>query len=537
MRIPISLFVLSALSVVGWWWWLGAPVGMPTSPLASGEKLYCVSYAPFRADQSPLDSSVRVEPWQIEEDLTRLAAITDCVRSYSTEYGLDRIAETAQRHGMKVLQGIWLSSNAEKSRREADEVIALAKRFPDVIRGVVVGNEVLLRGEMSAVDLLQTLKYVKSQVSMPVTYADVWEFWLRNRELAQAADFVTIHILPYWEDFPIGAKNAAPHVESIRKRVAAAFPSKEILIGETGWPSRGRMREGALPSPANQALVMHEVLALAKRESYRVNLIEAFDQPWKRYLEGTVGGHWGLHDAVARQPKFAWGKALSNHPYWRWQALGGVAFAALVFAAAAGGRRKVWTDGADAGVYVGVTLSAFTGGALLGWALESLIVESLGIGGWIRSLAMAAVALAGPPLAVAALAAGKPIPSFARVLARAEDRPRNRLAFYLGIVLIVLTVLALQTALGLVFDARYKDFPFAALSAAAVPYLLLSIFGKRGGGRPGMAERVAAGVLGASVVFIALNESFANWQALWFCAALVAVAVILLRLRDAPGSE
>src|SRR5580704_5021962 len=345
MRIPISLFVLSALSVVGWWWWLGAPVGMPASPLASGEKLYCVSYAPFRADQSPLDSSVRVEPWQIQEDLARLAAITDCVRSYSTEYGLDRIAETAQRHGMKVLQGIWLSSNAEKSRREADEVIALAKRFPDVIRGVVVGNEVLLRGEMSAVDLLQTLKYVKSQVSMPITYADVWEFWLRNRELAQAADFVTIHILPYWEDFPIGAKNAAPHVESIRERVAAAFPGKEILIGETGWPSRGRMREGALPSPANQALVMHEVLALAKRESYRVNLIEAFDQPWKRYLEGTVGGHWGLHDAVARQPKFAWGKALSNHPYWRWQALGGVAFAALVFAAAAGGRRKVWTDG------------------------------------------------------------------------------------------------------------------------------------------------------------------------------------------------
>ena len=88
---------------------------------------------------------------------------------------------------------------------------------------------------------------------MPVTYADVWEFWLRYREVAAAVDFITIHILPYWEDFPIPARDAARHVDAIRKQVVAAFPDKEIFLGEFGWPSAGRMREGALPSPANQA--------------------------------------------------------------------------------------------------------------------------------------------------------------------------------------------------------------------------------------------------------------------------------------------
>ena len=82
------------------------------------------------------------------------------------------------------------------------------------------------------------------------------------------------------------------------------------------------MREGALPSPVNQARVMHEVLAHARRENFRVNLIEAYDQPWKRQLEGTVGGHWGIYNAYRRQPKFAWGGAVSNHPHWRWQAAG-----------------------------------------------------------------------------------------------------------------------------------------------------------------------------------------------------------------------
>ena len=167
---------------------------------------------------------------------------------------------------------------------------------------------------------------------MPVTYADVWEYWLRNREVYDAVDFVTIHILPYWEDFPIRANIAAAHVDSIRKRMAVAFPGKEILIGETGWPSAGRMREGALPSRTNQARVVSEILDLAKREKFRVNLIEAYDQPWKRQLEGTVGGYWGLIDAVQRALKYPPGEPISNFPFWKLQMGCGMALSVLVFA-------------------------------------------------------------------------------------------------------------------------------------------------------------------------------------------------------------
>ena len=203
-----------------------------------------------------------------------------------------------------------------------------------MIEAVIVGNEVLLRGEMSAPELARTIREVKAKVPMRVTYADVWEFWLRHRDVAAAVDFITVHILPYWEDHPIPVGEAARHVDLIRKQVVAAFPDKEIFLGEFGWPSAGRMREGALPSPVNAARVLQEVVAQGKREDYRVNLIEAYDQPWKRKLEGTVGGFWGLYDAYERKAKFVWGAAVSNHPNWRWQAAGGIAFAALVFAAA-----------------------------------------------------------------------------------------------------------------------------------------------------------------------------------------------------------
>ena len=213
----------------------------------------CVSYAPFRGTQDPFGPDVPIDPRQIDEDLAQLKQITDCVRTYSTDHGLDQIPEIARRHGMKVMQGLWLSSLPDLTRKQIDTGIALAKRYPDVIEAMIVGNEVLLRGEMSAPDLARTIREVKAQVPMPVTYADVWEFWLRNREVAAAVDFITIHILPYWEDFPIPAQDAARHVDAIRGRSSSAFPGREIFLGEFGWPSAGRMREGALPSPANQA--------------------------------------------------------------------------------------------------------------------------------------------------------------------------------------------------------------------------------------------------------------------------------------------
>ncbi|MGA8228772.1 MAG: beta-1,6-glucan synthase, partial [Xanthobacteraceae bacterium] len=393
MKAWVVFFALAVTIVVAAWWWLGAPVSIPVAPLAAGEKLPCVSYAPFRGEQTPLDLSTRIPAWQIEDDLAQLAAVTECVRTYSVNLGLDQITPIAQRHGLKVLQGLWLGRDPEFNRFQIETAVALANRYPDVIRAIVVGNEVLLRGELSAAALTDIIRKVKAAVPVPVTYADVWEFWLRNRDVASAVDFVTIHLLPYWEDDPIPARDAADHVVAITRQVAAGFAGKEIMVGEFGWPSAGRMRQGALPSPINQALVAQEVLARAKREGLRVNLIEAYDQPWKRALEGTVGGHWGLMTADTRSAKFAWGKPVSNHPQWLWQALAGILLASAVFAVVAllGQPNKL-----SLARWVGALANAVVPGIFVGWAIANSPVESFGVGGWARSLALLAVVLVAP---------------------------------------------------------------------------------------------------------------------------------------------
>lgn len=523
--IPAVFLIAVAILIALVWWWLGRPVAMPATGTA-GEKLQCVSYAPFRGIQSPLRSDTYIAAAQIEDDLVRLKALTDCIRTYSTEHGLEQVPEIARRVGLKVIQGLWLSSNPEKNRQQVESVVKLIKQFPDVIQSVVVGNEVLLRGELSADNVAAFLREVKSRTGAPVTYADVWEFWLRHRDLGSAVDFVTIHILPYWEDFPIPAANAAAHVEQIRERMAAAFPGKEILIGETGWPSAGRMREGALPSLINQALVLQEVLAVAKRKGYRVNVIEAFDQPWKRQLEGTVGGYWGLFDDATRQAKFDWGRPVSNHPAWMQQAAFGAAFAVLIFVAAVWGRQK------DASLVrrAGVAVIALAGGGMIGWAVELMSYESLGIGGWFRSGALVALAVLTPVTMAFVLDRGEWLPSFADILSRRGGAAVSRTEWMAGFLVVATTVIALQVALGLVFDPRYKDFPFAPLTASVVPIVLVAL-SCRSDRRQGFAERLAAATLALSAVYIFFNESIANWQSVWLCILLLALALSLVRFR------
>jgi exo-beta-1,3-glucanase (GH17 family) len=526
----LASLALTALLICVSWWWLGRPVQVPPSPLAHGGKLYCVSYAPFRDDQDPMIESTQVDARQIDEDLAILSHYTDCVRTYSIENGQDQVAEIAQRHGMKVLQGIWLSNNPERNRRQIARAVELANKYPDVIRAIVVGNEVLLRGDLSETDLEAYIRSVKAQVHQPVTYADVWEFWLRNSDLQNAVDFVTIHILPYWEDFPISAAGAAAHVEEIYQKAARAFPNKKILIGEFGWPSEGRMREGARPSPSNQARVISETLALAQRENFDVNVIEAFDQPWKRQLEGATGGYWGVIDRKTQAPKFSFSGGVSDHPDWVFQALAGVVITALSFAVAAAGGGKP----APPWLWPRIAVLTFLPAVLFGWTLERVPIDSFTAGGWLRSLAFAAAAAAGPVACAAAARRELRIPTFAAMLTHSR-KTLDGLSLALGVILIVLTLLSVEAALGLVFDPRYRDIPFGPQIGATIPFLMLALWSPPRIGLRAMAETVAAAVLAISAIYIAINETFANWQAVWLCAGFLGLAVILLRARDAPG--
>jgi glucan 1,3-beta-glucosidase len=533
----LVVFALVAGIIALVWYGVGRPVPVPPSPLAAGEKLTCISYAPFHGDQAPFSLPLVITDRQVADDMKRLSGLTSCVRTYAASQGQGNIAKLAGQAGLKVLQGIWLNRDRAQNRAEIETALKLVKQYPDVIEGLIVGNEALLRGELSAADIKAYLEDVRKRSGLPVTYADVWEFWVKAPELAPAVDFVTIHILPYWEDEPVTAEEAVAHIREIRQQLEATFPGKEILIGEVGWPSAGRMRDGALPSPANQAEVLRGIVALGKEENWKVNLIEAFDQPWKRLLEGTVGGHWGMFDDENRELKFRWGEPVSDYPEWRAQAGLGIAAAFLVCLAYWFGdrtnpsRERRWQrDAALAGI-------ALASGLLFGLAAFNLPLESVEPADALRNVIMFVLALVVPMAAAYALAQGAELDGFATSLDPANWRGAGLVSVVLSALLAATTVAALHVALGLVFDPRYKDFTLAALTGPVAALAILSFtVAKSRPPRPGVAETVAAAALSGSALFVIFNESGGvNWQAFWFGILLVLLALTALQARAAPS--
>jgi len=345
MRVLLALVafaVATALNLL-WWWVPNRPVviaGWTSEPLQS------VSFAPYRPGQSPLTRTFPT-PEQIDQDLKRLQGKVRAVRTYSAGENLEAVPQRAGKYGLKVWHGAWLNDNDKENLEQINLLIDHANRYPDTIERVIVGNEVLLRKDLTANQLRGYIRQVKRRVRQPVTYADVWEFWLRNPSLADEVDFITVHLLPYWEDEPIGldrreadgALRIENHILAIYRKVQTRFPGKKIVIGETGWPSDGRMRSDARPGRVEQVRYFSIFRQIAAREHFDYNVVEAFDQYWKSRQEGTVGGTWGLLDAY-RNDKFQLGQSVSAEPQWRMLFVLSTMLAAALVLGFASWRRK-----------------------------------------------------------------------------------------------------------------------------------------------------------------------------------------------------
>ncbi|MGE0747764.1 MAG: glycosyl hydrolase family 17 protein [Rhodospirillales bacterium] len=506
------------------WRGQGQPVPVVDAP---GDRLPCVSYTPFRGAESPHDESFVASRANIEEDLRLLSAEVACVRTYAVDQGLDAVPEIAGRHGLKVLLGVWIGRDPLRNAQQIDVAVRLADQHRDVVRAVVVGNEVLLRREQTAAALRGYIREVRRRVPVPVTYADVWEFWLQNPEIAQDVDIVTIHLLPYWEDFPIAIGAAIDHVRDVWRKMAAEFPGKPILVGEIGWPSEGRMREGALPSRVNQARFVRGVLAAAARENVDINLIEAFDQPWKQVQEGRVGGAWGMFTAD-REPKFPLSGPVAEDPAWsaKWIAASLIALAAVAWAAARrGGRRPGALD------WLAFAAAAEAAGACLVLGALRVAATSWSFGDWVVGVGVLACGAVAAAAAAAAWLAGDRAAAFAPagtretldLLAGGPGAFLTRRRAVLGLARLAPLFGAAATTFCLMVDARYRGFPvslYALPLAAGVALAWLSA--ERA--RPAAEDRLLALVLAAGSVAVAVSEGIGNVQSIGWAALCVGAA-------------
>lgn len=518
-----GLALLSILGTIGYWWHQGRPVAMVDAPAG---KLRCVSYTPFRDDQTPLDPSFVVPAGQIEDDLARLKSVTDCVRTYAVSGGLERVPAAARQVGLKVLMGAWIGEDAVRNAREVATAIQLANQYGDVVRAVIVGNETLLRGELPPERLAALIRQVKTAVSVPVTYADVWEFWFRYRVVAEAVDFLTIHILPYWEDHPVAITGAVQHIFDIYGQVQEKFPGRKILIGETGWPSLGRMRLGAEPSVVNQARFIRGFIDGAEKIDLDHNIIEAFDQPWKRVKEGAVGGYWGLY-TNDRQPKFPLTGPVAENPHWQIH----LALSLMLGVAPLLGAMLARRHQGAVGWTVSLALALPAGSAIIEQG-RLMLATARNLPEWagasvLIALSALSAALLIPLLARAAEGRGGRLVRPLRVGELIDGWNTGFAGQRVGALMGSVQALAVASGavlnLGLALDGRYRDFPSSALIVPAVGFALHAWWVGDQRPRGWLAEESwLAGVLLVAALGVGIVEGPRNIQAdLWLVTCLL----------------
>ncbi|MEX2616260.1 MAG: glycosyltransferase [Alphaproteobacteria bacterium] len=306
--ISFLVLVAATATTVALWSIANQPA---TAPAWIGGPLAGLSYSPYGAGQDPTDGDMPT-PESIGRDLDLLRGQTATLRTYSVDGTLRDIPALAAERGIGVMPGAWIGPDRERNRRETDNLIAIARNDSNV-RRVLVGNETLLRKDMSADALIAEIERVRSRIRKPVSTAETWDIWLANPALAAAVDFIGVQVLPYWEG--IAAEEAVGYTFARLAEIEAAYPGKPVVLTETGWPSMGRTIRQAEAGRIAQATFLRRFANAAAARNLDYFIIEAFDQPWKIGPEGLAGGYWGLFDAD-RQPKFSWTGPVQEHVNW-----------------------------------------------------------------------------------------------------------------------------------------------------------------------------------------------------------------------------
>jgi len=321
--INIAVGLAFAALTFGFWAITNQPSAEPPWP----SSVVGMSFSPLRMDHDPA-TNVYPTIKEIEEDIALIAGQVHSLRTYGVGGTLGEIAALAKKHSMTVTLGAWLTRDTAGNDEELKKLISVCKTYKGTVKRVIIGNETILRGELTTEQVCDYLDRVRASIKTPVSTGEPWNVWLANPELAGHVDFIAAHFLPYWEG--IALDSAIGHVQACYQMLKDKFLKKPVLMAEVGWPSNGRTRKSAVASEANEAIFLRRFLKEARTNNYDYYLMEAFDQPWKADSEGSVGAYWGVFD-VFRNQKFAFTDPIVRVPHWRLLAGGSIVVAFLTF--------------------------------------------------------------------------------------------------------------------------------------------------------------------------------------------------------------
>lgn len=254
------------------------------------DKIHGISFSPYLDGQQP---GIEIGQEQIERRMRIIQPYVGWVRSFSCLEGHQHIPRIARKHGINTMVGVCLSEDHDKNEQELASGIELAKE--GVVDILAVGNEVLLRGELTADEIIGYIDRARQAVpGVQISYVDAYYLFEQYPQIVAACDLLLINCYPFWEQCP--AEHSLLYMKEMYRRAVNVAGGKKVVISETGWPSTGEPYGGAVPSLENELRYFINAYKWAEADDVEIVYFSSFDESWKTGDEGDVGAYWGLWD-------------------------------------------------------------------------------------------------------------------------------------------------------------------------------------------------------------------------------------------------
>jgi exo-beta-1,3-glucanase (GH17 family) len=321
-----------------------------------------ISYGGYRT------VSRRVQPTiaQLKEDMKILSAMgVKIIRTYNVHLpeannilkAIDELNKESSTFEMYVMLGAWIdcknawtgfepnhNEESERNPAEIDHAVELAKKYPEIIKIIAVGNEAMVKWAtayfvqpaiiLKWVNHLQALKK-KGELSKDlwITSSDNFASWGGGgaeyhvpelNELIKAVDYISLHTYPMHDTHyhPVfwgvnenemaktkeqqielamerSLKYAMEQFEAVKKYMQSLGVEKPLHIGETGWASASNELYGNQGSKATDeyksGIFYKKMRKWTDEKRIACFYFEAFDEIWKDASNpGGSENHFGL---------------------------------------------------------------------------------------------------------------------------------------------------------------------------------------------------------------------------------------------------
>lgn len=245
----------------------------------------------------------------VTRDVAILSQLTNTIRLYGTdcnqtEMTIHAIRQLKMEDEIKIWLGVWQDENNVTNTRQLDRMWTILDEYGDKpFKGLIIGNEILFREQMTAYELGNLLDGVRTNLSahdwsLPVATSDLGDNW--DASLANLSDYIMGNVHPFFAGQD--SKEAASWTWSFWHNKAGSFfksdPEKNV-ISEIGWPTKGgtdcgeaeTCTQGAVAGIDELNTLLDTWVCQALNNGSNYFWFEMFDEPWKISFN-TPGKEW-----------------------------------------------------------------------------------------------------------------------------------------------------------------------------------------------------------------------------------------------------